>query len=240
MLRSVKSLRGYAIRAKNGDLGKVREMLFDDRFWMVCYVVVDTGNWLAGRLVLLASSSLGQPAGEGRVLPANLTKEQVADSPSISTDEPVSRQMELELHSYYGWPPYWEAGAYVAVAPTDDVAEQKGDPHLRSTREVIGYAIHARDGQIGHVDDFVVEDEIWSIRYMVVDVRQWLSVKRVLVAPHWAEEVDWARRRVNLDLSKEVIENSPKFDPSAPVNRQYEVRLYDYYGRPHYWSRLQE
>jgi hypothetical protein len=201
-------------------------------------MVADTGNWLSDRSVLLSTTTLGAPDWEARVFPVRLTMEQVEKSPPISADEPVSRQMEVDLHGYYSWPPYWNAAAYVAAAQANADKKRRGDPHLRSTREVIGYHIHATDEQIGHVDDFIVEDEAWVMRYMVVDTRNWLPGKKVLVAPQWTASVDWVGRQVNVDLDKETIEKGPEFDPSLPVNREYEVRLYDYYGRPHYWKRV--
>jgi uncharacterized protein YrrD len=238
MLKSVKSLRGYTLRAMDGDVGKVHEFYFDDRFWAIRYLVADTGNWLMDRLVLLSTTSLGTPGWEAKVFPVRLTMEQVEKSPPISADEPVSRQMEVDLHGYYGWPPYWNAAAYIAAAQAHADKERRGDPHLRSTREVIGYHIHATDGAIGHVDDFIFEDEDWVMRYLVVDTRNWLPGKKVLVAPQWVASVDWAGMQVNVDLDTEAIEHGPEFDPSLPVNREYEVRLYDYYGRPHYWKRM--
>ena len=247
MLRSTKDLRGYAIRASNGVIGKVYGLYFDDLAWIVRYLVVDTGNWLPGRQVLLWPGVLGQPDWETQSLPVGLSKEQVEHSPHISTDEPVSRQMEVDLHTYYGWTPYWRGGLPVpglgAAAAAEMIAssaeerdEEDSDPHLRSTREVIGYHIQARDGEIGHVEDFVVDDEAWFIRYLVIDTRNWLPGRKVLVAPAWAEQVNWVERKVYVDLGRETIKSSPEFDPSMPVNREYEARLYDFYGRPYYWG----
>jgi hypothetical protein len=250
MLRSTKELRGYTICATNGDIGKVHEFYFDDLIWIVRYLVVDTGNWLPGRKVLLWPGVLGQPDWEAHALPVGLTKERVESSPPISADEPVSRQMETDLYTYYGWPPYWRGGLSPlgvgaaaaaetlarAVAEKERTEDQESDPHLRSTREVIGYHIQARDGEIGHVEDLIVEDANWFIRYLVIDTRNWLPGRKVLVSPAWAEEVNWAERKVHVGLGREAIENSPEFDPSLPVNREYEVRLYDYYGRPKYWG----
>jgi hypothetical protein len=250
VLRSTKELRGYTLRATDGDIGQVYEFYFDDLTWVIRYLVVDTGSWLLGRKVLLSPGSLGQPDWETEALPVGLTKEQVEFSPDIRTDEPVSRQMEVDLHTYYGWTPYWRgamppfglgaaaAAEMIAHSPEERDAgkEEKRDPHLRSTREVIGYRIQARDGEIGHVEDLVVDDETWAIRYLVVDTRNWLPGRMVLVAPAWAQQVNWIERKVHVDLGRETIEKSPEFDPSAPVNREYEVQLYDYYGRPVYWD----
>lgn len=250
MLRSVKELHGYAIRATDGGIGKIHELHFDDLAWIVRYLVVDTGKWLPGRKVLLWPGVLGQPDWEMQSLPVRLTKEQVEHSPPISADEPVSRQMEADLHTYYGWTPYWRGGLPVfglgaaaaaemlvpSAEEKDETEAKEDDPHLRSTREVIGYYIQARDGEIGHVEDFVIEDEAWYVRYLVIDTRNWLPGRKVTLAPTWAERVSWLKRKVYVDLSKESIKNSPEFDPSMPVNRQYELQLYDYYGRPYYWD----
>lgn len=247
MLRSTKEMRGYTIRAIDGDIGSVHELDFDDLAWIVRYLVVDTGDWLPGRKVLLWPGVLGQPDWQSQALPVGLTREQVEYSPAIGTDEPVSRQMEADLNAYYGWSPYWRGGlparglgaaaaADMIAGRTEEKDEQGGDPHLRSTREVTGYHIEARDGEIGHVEDFVVDDKAWFIRYLVIDTRNWLPGRKVLVAPAWAERVSWVNRKVYVNLTQETIENSPEFDPSMPVNREYEVRLYDWYGRPYYWD----
>lgn len=250
MLRSTKELRGYAIRALDGEIGKVHEFYFDDLAWIIRYLVVDTGRWLPGRKVLLWPGVLDQPEWETRSLPVRLSTEQVEHSPPISSDEPVSRQMELDLHTYYGWTPYWRLGmpvlgtSYAALGEklagaaegTDDEEAVEADSHLRSTRAVIGYHIQARDEEAGHIEDFIVDDQAWYIRYLVIDTGHWLPGRKVLVAPAWAEQINWALRKVYMDLSRETIESSPEFDPSMPVNREYEVRLYDYYGRPTYWS----
>lgn len=109
------------------------------------------------------------------------------------------------------------------------------DPHLRSTQEVIGYHIQVLDGEIGHVDDLIVDDYDWHIRYMVIDTRICLFGKQVLVSPAWADTISWAERKIRVDMPRETTKNSPDYNPTAPVNRAYEVQLYDYYGRPKYW-----
>jgi hypothetical protein len=243
MLRSAKSLHGYTIQAIDGDIGKVSEFLFDDQFWTVRYLVVNTGSWLMERRVLITPAALGQPSWEPQRFPVMLTREQVEKSPDIDTDRPVSRQQEVALHAHYGWLPYWDMAVPLGSAPipvpqpameVDEIGEQ-GDPHLRSTQAVMGYYIQARDGDIGHVEDFIVDAETWTIRYMVVDTRNWLPGKQVLVSPWWITEVSWDTSRVRVHMERQAIKNSPPFDPATPVNRDYEEQLYDYYGRPKYW-----
>ncbi|OHB78534.1 MAG: hypothetical protein A2Z25_02025 [Planctomycetes bacterium RBG_16_55_9] len=245
MLRSVKSLIGYKIGATDGPMGKVDSFLFDDSAWIIRYLVVDTGGWLPGRQVLISPVSLERPVTKVRMMPVNLTREQVENSPDIDTDKPISRQAEIELHKHYDWTPYWIGGGFDApiIQPSSEekkqaavAAMEKADSHLRSTQEVTGYRIHATDGDIGHVEDFVLEDESWGLRYLVVDTKNWLPGRSVLISPQWIEQISWPDSKVWTDLSSEQIKDSPRYDPSAPVNQEYETRLYDYYGRPKDWE----
>lgn len=244
MLRSLKTMFGYELQASDGQMGKVADFYFDELNWFVRYLVADTGTWLSERLVLLSPTALGFADPEKKTLGVALTREQIESSPPIERDMPVSRQMEAELHRHYDWVPYWQApfpfvGTSAAVAvqdSSDEEYEVEGDPHLHSVREVTGYHINATDGDIGHVDDLVVEDESWVIRYLVIDTRNWLPGKKVLLVPSWVQQVEWLERMVYVDLKRETIANSPEFDASAPVNRDYEERLYDYYGRRKYWE----
>lgn len=107
---------------------------------------------------------------------------------------------------------------------------------LRSLHNLVGYRIHATDGPIGHVEDFILRDDDWMIRYLVVDTRNWLSGKCVLISPEGVRDIGWEEREVWVDVPKQTVEDSPPYDPSAPVNREYEMRIYDYCGRPKYWA----
>ncbi len=239
MLRSAKSLHDYHVRASDGNVGRVKDFLFDSQEWVVHYAVVETGEWLRGRLVLLIPGVLGAPSTEGQVLPVELTREQVKDSPDIDAAKPVLRQHEMELFEYYGWSPYWGVSPEDSTAHVDSTDEQAGiapgKPTLCSMHVLTGYAIRATDGAVGHVEDFVLEDESWIVRYIVVNTRHWLSGNRVIVSPEWVEVIDWEARTISLSLSRGEVKNGPPYDPNQPVNRQYEVHLYDYYGRPKYW-----
>jgi hypothetical protein len=245
MLRSIRNLEGFAICARDGRIGTVRSFLFDSRSWTIRYLVGRTGTWLSGREVLIAATALHRPDWRSRFFLVDLAKEQVVNAPDIDADAPVSRTREEELHRHYGWVPYWGAvhgpppmpGAEVeadrgAVA----VEEARGDSGLRSTREVRGYRIHATDGLIGRVVDFVVSDEDWVLRYLVIDTGRWWPGRQVLIATEWVGHIGREERQVWLDVSRPTIEGSPPYDPSAPVNREYEAQVYDYYGRPKYWT----
>lgn len=249
MLRSANELFNYTLAAKDGEIGRCKDFLFDDNFWTLRYMVADTGKWLPGRRVLISPVSLGEPQWSNRLFPVALTKKHVSEAPGIDEDAPLNRHYEKLLALYYGYPPYWldtntwvtfESQKYLVNRETikdglKQVEDEDNDVHLRSIKEVLGYDIHASDGQVGHVEDFVLEDENWRVRYLVVDTRNWLPGRKVLVSPMWVELVGWFDGKVQVNLTVKEVENSPLYDPSAPVNREYEQRLYDYYGRPKYW-----
>ena len=177
MLKSVTHLQGVTIQATDGEIGKVDQFYFDDETWAIRYLVVNTAGWLAGRLVLVSPIALRQAEWQSKRLDVALTKKQIEDSPSIDTHKPVSRQHEAVYLGYYGYPYYWggpnlwgltsyPAGLAVqreavteAEAAQARAGKESADSHLRSTNEVRGYHIEAADGEIGHVADFIVDDE---------------------------------------------------------------------------------
>jgi hypothetical protein len=249
MLRSISEIMGYKLEARDGDIGRCKDFLFDDRRWTVRYVVAETGGWLSDRKTLISPIALDGPDWGSRRLRTRLDRKSIENAPPLDEDAPVSRQYEMKYHAHYGWPHYWRGtGIWAADAYPqplyDDVGQSQlavedeevdGDPHLRSMDEVIDYRLEAQDGKIGHVGDFIIDDETWQIRYVIADTRKWLSGKRVLLSPSWIRGVHWGEQRVAVDLTREEVKNSPEFKPSEPVNREYEMRLYDYYGRPRYW-----
>jgi hypothetical protein len=249
MLRNLRELFGFAIMATDGEIGRVHDFYFDDQAWAVRYLVSETGHWLTGRLVLISPQALRAPDWRKHAFPVSLTKQQVEDSPSIYSDLPVSRQHEIELHRHYGWTPYWGGGIfpgdmlafYPALMQTIrrpekepvpyDPATSGGDPHLRSAREVIGYHVRAIDGEIGHVEDFIVEDGGWALRYLVVDTHNWLPGKRVLLSPRWIDEVSWGEARAKVGLRRSAVKEAPEYHHGMEIDWEYEEAL-----RRHYHS----
>ena len=251
MLTNAIFLKGLVIQATDGELGTVDQFYFDDETWAIRYLTVETGGWLAGREVLISPISVIHTDWEAKRLDVALTKKQVQDSPNIDTHRPVSRQHEAEYLGYYGYPYYW-GGPYLwgpalypadlaipttvsTEAMADRIREESTDSHLRSTEAVTGYHVEATDGEIGHVDGFVVDDEAWAIRYVEVATRNWLPGKKVLVSPAWIERVSWPESKVYVALSREAIKSAPEYLLSRPITRDYEDRLHLHYGRPPYW-----
>jgi hypothetical protein len=235
MLQRGTEFNGYTIEATDGKVGTVSDFLFDDITWQLRWLVVDTGSWLSGRKILIHPSSLEKPDTALRAFPAALTRAHVEASPSISDDAPVSRQMEYDVSSYYGWngiPVMSNAIAVAPVVPRPPAGGEtaKADPHLRSIAEVVGYAIHAVDGTIGHLETFLIDDADWKIHYLVVDTANWWVGRHVLVAPTAVKEIDWSERFVRLDLTCYKIKGSPAWENPSLVDRAYVQVLRMYYG----------
>jgi uncharacterized protein YrrD len=248
MLKLASALTGYAIEASDGEIGAVADFLFDDRTWLVRWLVVDTGKWLTTRKVLLHPAAIGKADHERRELPVALTRAQVQGSPELSEHEPVSMQMERHLYDYYGWEPISIESAFGAnpiasrySAPPLFVFEPRADlaflpkdcdAHLRSLDDVTGYHILASDGAIGKVENMLVDDAGWAIRYLVVDTGNWWSGKHVLISPHAVKEITWADRQIRVDVSRHQVKASPPWSPLGDVDQDYEKDLHDHYDWP--------
>jgi sporulation protein YlmC with PRC-barrel domain len=244
MLMSFQDLRGYGIHATDGDIGSVRDVYFDEATSAIRYLVVDTGSWLPGRRVLLAPAAAGAVDHAGQAITTALTRRQVEDSPAAETDQPVSRQHEEALYRHYGWDPYWDGAMAYGVAPywggmglaavppvvaenpaERDLAEreaaggERGDPRLRIAHEVVGYYVAASDGDIGHVEDLLIEADRWAVRQLVIDTRNWLPGTKVVVGPDRLRSVDWTDRHIVLDMTRAEVKASPEYDPAMTEPR---------------------
>jgi hypothetical protein len=256
MLISVKQFKGLVIQATDGEIGTVDQFYFDDEAWAIRYLTVETGGWLDARRVLISPISVVHVDWQAKRLEAALTKKQVAESPNIDMHRPVSRQHEAAYLGYYGFPYYWgglnmrgpalyPSGLPIPTADFEEalaerIRRESTDSHLRSSEAVTGYHIDAADGEIGHVEGFVVDDDAWAIRYLEVATKNWWPGKKVLVSPSWIQRVSWIDSKVFVGLSREAIEEAPAFVESTPITREYEARLYLHYGQAPYWLREAE
>jgi len=265
MLRSVKDLDDYVIGATDGTIGHIKDFYFDDKGWVVRYLVVDTGAWLSGRKVLISPISMGHPDWRDKILSVWLTKEQVKNSPDIDTEKPVSRQHEKRFFAYYGYPHYWNGGGLwgqgnypnlimpgdagvVAIPPAvqskveeagarSEAAEHKDDDlHLRSCKTVMSYHIYATDGTIGYVHDLLIDDRTWAIRYIIVATSHWWAGHQVLIAPKWIREVSSSDATVSVKLTRQAVKDAPLYNLKAQLASEEELSVYDHYGHLGYWA----
>jgi sporulation protein YlmC with PRC-barrel domain len=245
MLHKAKTLKGYKLHCLDGEIGEVKEFYFDDHYWTVRYMVADPENWLKERLVLISPYALTAVNIEGKYIKINLTKMQIEDSPSLFSDQPVSQQFEETYYGYYGWPMYW-IGPYIwgksqkierdfEKSKESYIDENKWDPNLRSTHEVSSYHIQATDGEIGHVEDFIIDDETWEIRYLIIKTHDWWYGKKILISPRWIEHISWETWKVFVNLSRDIIKRSPEYNEETLLTREYETGLHQHYNIKGYW-----
>ena len=260
MLRSMKDLENFTIGATDGRIGQLKDFYFDDDAWAICYLVVETGSWLDSRKVLISPIAIHHPNWAHRTLPVSVTQAQVRDCTDIDTDKQGSCQRETDHLGHHGYPVYgggmglWGKGLYPdALLPADagrriDRAERErereeatfarseqarhrhDDPHLRSCKAVVGHHLRAIDGEIGHVEGLLVDEETWAIRYLVVNTSNWWVGHQVLLAPQWITGVQWSDQRVSVQLTRAAIQQAPRYDAGAELSRQREMGLHDHHA----------
>jgi sporulation protein YlmC with PRC-barrel domain len=247
MKHSIKSLIGFTMGATDGEIGKVKEFYFEDDTWVVRYLIVDTGNWLSGRVVLISTQSIINMDWDKKIFLVDLTKEQIKNSPEINTDLPVSRQEEVKLQKYYPWVQYWGSGYYsgsndvLAISPgplamglprtnlteEETVEEQNANKHLRSTDKVIGYKIAATDGEIGDAEDFLIDVDTWKIDLLLIDTGHWFPGKKVLFSVDRIKEIDWETSSIIANTTIAHVKDSPEYDPNQESKEVYTLIPHD-------------
>lgn len=237
MLWDSSELKGYAVEAADGHVGSVSDVLFEDDTWAVRWLVVDTGHWITGRKVLLPPSVVGLPDAAARQLPIKLTTQQVKDAPDVDTEQPVSRRLQADMDNYYNSWGLYPGGPAVPLsnamavplalpfpiselgqsAPPTDRREPdaEGDPHLRSVVAITGYHIHATDGEIGHAENFLIDDADWRIRFITVDTRNWWPGEKVLISQSSVQRIEWTESLIYVDIDRERIKAAPRYHPAS-------------------------
>jgi hypothetical protein len=246
MLIKAKSLKGYKLLCTDGEIGEVKEFIFDEQHWTIRYLVAETGNWLMDRQVLISPRSLVSIDKEERQIITKLTVSQIEASPSLYKDIPISRQFESTYHNYYGFPTYWNGPYMWGASPAlmQNSAAYKaaviGDkdlkPGLRSTYDVEGRKISAPDTDFGHVVDFVIDDECWAIRYIIVDTINWWPSPFVLISPSRIDRIGMEDFKIYVNVPSETIKAAPEYKDEEELNRDYEECLNNHYGCDNYWD----
>jgi hypothetical protein len=242
MLRQAKHLNSFKLGARDGEIGKVREFYFDDKSWAIRYLIANTGDWLGGRCVLISPYALQSPRDADMVIPVDLTKDQIERSPALDAGARVSRLYELQYYPHFNWPVYWgepdrQAGFSGLPHPADNA-----DPSLQGTADVTGYKIEASDGEIGQLDDFVIDDETWIIRYLIVDTNVVDANvdtgigRKSLISTRWIDRVDWENATIFTHVTQQTILHAPEFTDQALITRNQEQALHRHHNRPGYWE----
>jgi uncharacterized protein YrrD len=236
-LRKLSDLTGYGFLAQDDEVGQLEEIYFDDQQWQARYLVVRTGNWLFGRKVLLVPEVIEGIDDEQKNIWVNLTRQQIEHAPPIDSEQPVSEHYQQQYYSYYDWEPYWTTDPLFRATPAippfvqPETPPKPENPHLRSSSEVTGYRLAAEGGEVGHVEDFIFDNENWALRYLEIDTRNWLPSRHVLMSPAWVEQVDWAEQQVKVAVSQNLVKSAPEYDSSRHISRDYQLDLYKHYGK---------
>ncbi len=232
-------LKRCTLHATDGEIGTLKEVYIDDSVWVVRYFVIRTGTWFHGGDVLVAPCSVQGVGAEDSRLDVGLTREQIRSGAPVGSEKPVAMHYAEEFFRHYQWERNWIASTLVGGKGQGADEQQKEGrlpekpehPHLRNSDEIIGYHIHALDGEIGHVGDLILDDRDWALRYLEINTRNWLPGKHVLVATDWIQEVSWFDNQVSVDLDRGSIATAPVYDPNAPITAEDEALLHQHYGR---------
>lgn len=245
MKRSIKELLGYSVKARDGEKGKVKNILFDEESWTIRYLEVDLGSLFHEKRVLISTQHFKTPDAENQHFPIDLSTSEIERSPDLESDLPVSLEYEKRLREHYELQPYWPVNAASFAGresmfspdnpfrtPKKIIDEMAIDTRLRSFQEIKGYHILATDDRFGQVEDAIVDDSNWQIVYTVIrTVNLFPWSKQVMIPIELIEEISFINREMRIDLPKEVIAEAPEFDSSLPLDEPYESALFDYYGR---------
>ncbi|MDO9185675.1 MAG: PRC-barrel domain-containing protein [Bacteroidia bacterium] len=225
MIRNVKKIIGYTLGTIDGKIGEVKDFYFDDKTRTIRYLIVETGSLFFKRKVLISTQALVPSDWNKEILPVNLNIQQVENSPEIDIEKPVSRQQEMELNKHYSWKDYRTEDFNVGSINNDD-------QHLRSFEEVINYKVKANNGEVGKINDFLIDDTTWEINFIVVDALLTPPAKFVPVLSKLIKEIQWENATILIDSTVEKIKNSPQYFTDEPIDEAYVESVYNYYGIP--------
>lgn len=231
MKHNIENVVGWELGALDGEIGKIKEFYFEDQTWTIRYLIVETGNWLLGRKVLISPEAVVRLDFKNEMLEVKLTKEQIENSPDINSDKPVSRQHEDELYQYYGIGNYWMGSLWSGGMGTsgmmrttnlpleDEIRkstleedESEKNTHLRSTHSLNGYHVKSAGNEIGEVDDFIFDDSNWKIDFVIVKAGGWFSEKKILIQASVVKEINWKTSSINITATTDELKNNSAYD----------------------------
>ena len=227
MLQSYKRILKSSLHDKDGTIEHLDDLLFDDKTWIIRYLVVKTGGFLKRERVLISPLGIAQMDWSKQMVKLNLTCKQIEESPSVDTDLPVFRQMEKKYFSYYNWPYYWKDVATWGVSPINSIMLEREivdsskrprrkdahvDGHLRSCRIVSHYSIEVEGSRTGHVEDFLINEKTWAIKNLIVDTKDWWPDQPIKIVPRSVISVNWFDKCIPLALTPTDIASAKEYD----------------------------
>ena len=250
MKLSLKEILGYNIETYDQVTGEIKDFLFDDEYWIIRYVDAGLGINLPDRRVLVPQTFLKETDWDTQNFKVTLSREGLATCPALDKFQPISRLYEEELNKHYRIANYWARNYNSPNNEVDKmthfnlpdqkfnaapklIKENQMDTNLRSFNEILGYDILTPDGNLGCVEDLLIDSDNWEIISIILDTSKnqpWS--KKVIIASTWIEEISYMDRQIKISLAIKEVENAPEYDPLAPVNEVLEKRFYNYLGKP--------
>lgn len=223
------SLLAYNINATDGEMGKIKDLYMDEN-WNVRYVIVDTRKWLPERKVLLPPSAFSGIHEEDETVDVEYDKSTVKDSPTVPENTDLTRDKENQLINYFGW---YRDDVLISAEQrplglfrgqeeaerhrySDELMEEEDrllehrDNNLRSHQELIGARVHAKDGKIGKIIDFI-RDDTWNIKYIVLTSTDLQVQDHYRYPVEQITSIDWYEGDVYLDETMKSFENKRDF-----------------------------
>lgn len=231
MYRSINQLRHYKTLTTDNESCAIEDVFFNQKSWDIHYIVIETGSWLMDREILLHPDIVKEVIDKDKKLVLPMTKEKVVESPAVNSVLPIAQEAELLLAKYWEWVPKdtpgplpYEAGDTIEAetdTETKAFSEDAAKSKLRSWKEVEGYTIHAVDSKFGHIEDLLFDDN-WRICYAVVDTRNWIPGKKVLLPVREIEKIRWSEHALHVDATSELVKTAPFYEPSTGVTAEDE------------------
>jgi hypothetical protein len=245
MFYEMKSFKKYSLCGLDGSIGKVKDVLFNDQKWDVRYLVADTGNWLRERQILIKPEFLASVDHDLHCITVKLTRKQIEDSPPLSSDKPVNCQYDKEYNRFFGFMeglnslPIMKSGKTDLDRQSEEEIledERSWDQHLRSLSASTGLVIEAMDGEVGSIEDFIVEDKNWNVRYLVIKTLKWWPGKKLLVSPQWITMINWGTSKLFVNINREPFKELQEYTSLDVLTRDYEIKLHKLCSRDGYWT----
>lgn len=232
MIRSFNKMHGLHIKALDGEIGKLKDVYFDDRSWGVEYFVIELGSWFTGYDVLVPPSIISY--FDGTLLNVQLTKAELKTCPHADSAIPVSLQPRYRaknlLSMTYSYGNFTYGGPMMVPPIIENSQNVLNDPHLRSCKNVSHYALVCQDGSVGSNIDMLIDDSLWIIRFIVANLNSVSKHRNILYGPPIIEDIDWALASVKVALPRNKVLCKPEIDISRYIDTSYEVLLREMYN----------
>jgi hypothetical protein len=246
-LIKLNDIKTYDCEAADGEIGSYEDMYFDDTYFAVRFLLINTQKWLQGRKILLSPFTVGSIDEQNRLMYIELAQQQIKNSPPLGTNQTVSRHYEEKYFEYYDWPPYWDTISWPSTLPLRASAVAASrlsreisphyENHLHRASQILDCVVSVSEGIIGKLTNFVIDTHYWVIRYLEIDTHNRMNgTNTALVTPTLILSINWPENRISVDISLDNLQNAPRYDANKPISRDYESRLLQYYGERIYWK----